>query len=431
MNKLIYIALAAACFSMAGCSNDDSPNVDRTTDDDWISEDGRVVIQLGGLDGANAHTAITRSPILDDGSNFFYNDPETEDNPNTMGIYVLAPQNVWSTGGAEALLLNNVQGIGTKVQKGINEGAVSDNLNKISLKTAGASSWGGVYYYPMVTKYNYTFYGYAPYQSGTGTVSTTNTKVTFNNFDGSQDIMYASATAPTVNPNTIWINSSYDENTETLNGYNAKYIRQLKYHYELNSDNTGLSNHHQTAKEGNHPWVPNLHFAHKLAWLKFAVVVASEQSQADKTAAQTLKVKDIKILDHGNKASLDILSGVLTFSGSETLQMKNCTGDSFSDTDATGEYQPENAPTPTVRGYLLVNPAATYKVQLTVVPPENAAGVTPPQQTFDIELKLAEGSFEAGKSYLIKLGIYAMQEVEATASVTPWGDDTVVEFPVE
>ncbi|MGN0310916.1 MAG: hypothetical protein ACI4C3_10110, partial [Bacteroides sp.] len=46
MNKLIYLALAAACFSMAGCSNDDAPNVDRTTDDDWISEDGRVVIQL-------------------------------------------------------------------------------------------------------------------------------------------------------------------------------------------------------------------------------------------------------------------------------------------------------------------------------------------------------------------------------------------------
>ena len=74
MNKLIYIALAAACFSMAGCSNDDSPNVDRTTDDDWISEDGRVVIQLGGLDGANANTTITRSPILDDGSNFFYDE---------------------------------------------------------------------------------------------------------------------------------------------------------------------------------------------------------------------------------------------------------------------------------------------------------------------------------------------------------------------
>lgn len=431
MNKLIFTALAAACFSIAGCSNDNSPNVDRTTDDDWISEDGRIVIQLGGLDGANANTAVTRSPILDDGSNFFYNDPATADNPNTMGIYVLAPQNNWSAGGAEALLLNNVQGIGTQVPKGISDGAVAENLNKISLKTAGASSWGGVYYYPMVTKYNYSFYGYAPYQNGTGTVSTTNTKVTFNNFDGSQDIMYASASAPTVASGNIWINSNYDENTESLNGYNAKYIRQLKYHYELNNNSVSLSSHSKTAKEGNHPWVPNLHFAHKLTWLKFAVVVATEQSSADKIEAEKLKVKNIKILNHGNKASLDILSGELAFSGSETLQMKNCTGDVYSDVDATGEYQPENGTGPTVRGYLLVNPAATYKVQLTVVPPPNPAGVTPPEQTFDIDLKLADDSFKAGKSYLIKLGIYAMQEVEATASVTPWGEDTVVEFPVE
>ena len=229
----------------------------------------------------------------------------------------------------------------------------------------------------------------------------------------------------------IWINNRYEENTSPLNGYNAKYIRQLKYHYELNEDEGALTAAGKTKKTTPHPWVPNLEFKHKLAWLKFAVVVASEQSQADKTEAQRLTVKDIKILDHGNKASLDILSGVLTFSGSETLKMKNCAGDSFSDDDAVGEYSPEDMSTPTVRGYLLVNPAATYKVQLTVVPPRNDAGVTPPQQTFDIELKLANGSFEAGKSYLIKLGIYAMQEVEATASVTQWGEHTIVEFPVE
>ena len=430
MNKLIYIALAAACFSMAGCSNDDSPNVDRTTDDDWISEDGRVVIQLGGLDGANANTTITRSPILDDGSNFFYDEASIPENANTMGIFALAPQANWGSATDYPLLLNNIEAVGTTTTKNMNEGAQEDGLKKIKLKATQGTSWGGIYYYPMVTKFNYSFYGYAPFQAGQ-LVSNGNSVINFNSFDGSQDIIYAKAVAAQVAANEIWINDSYEENPSPLNGYNAKYIRKLKYHYELNEDEGALTAAGKTKKTTPHPWVPNLEFKHKLAWLKFAVVVASEQSQDDKNEAKKLTVKDIKILDHGNKASLDILSGVLTFSGSETLKMKNCAGDSFSDDDAGGEYNPENDPSPTVRGYLLVNPAATYKVQLTVVPPPNAAGVTPPQQTFDIELKLADGSFEAGKSYLIKLGIYAMQEVEATASVTRWGEDTVVEFPVE
>ncbi|MGN0310379.1 MAG: hypothetical protein ACI4C3_07340 [Bacteroides sp.] len=380
------------------------------------------------MDGANASPAITRSPILDDGSNFFYNESSIPEDANTMGIYVLAPQGEWATGGDEAMLLNNIEGIGTKTSKTTDEGAIDNDVKKISLKTVGKSQWGGVYYYPMVTKYNYTFYGYAPYQSTTGTVSTTNTKVTFNNFDGSQDIMYATASAPTVAAEAIWINSSYEENTTELHGYNAKYIRQLKYHKELND---AANTKGKTPKEGNHPWVPNLEFAHKLTWLKFAVVAATEQSAADKIEAKKLKVKDIKILNHGNTATLDILDGTLSFSGTETLEMKNASEGTFTDDKATGIYQPEDPTNPTIRGYLLVNPSDTYKVQLTVEPEENAAGVTPPSQTFNIDLKIAGGSFEAGKSYLIKLGIYAMQEVEATASVIAWGNDTIVEFPVE
>lgn len=428
MNKLIYLALAAACFSMAGCSNDDAPNVDRTTDDDWISEDGRVVIQLGGLDGANASSAITRSPILDNGSNFFYTSPTPEGTYNTMGIYVLAPQGDWSTGGNEAMLLNNIEGIGINSSKTTAFGAINDDVKKISLRTVNETKWGGVYYYPMVSKYNYTFYGYAPYQSDDNNkVTPTKHQITFNNFDGSQDIMYATAIAPTVSTGAIWINSSYEENPTNLNGYNAKYIRQLKYHKELNDAATEAG---KVQKEGNHPWVPNLEFTHKLTWLKFAVVAAREQSIADKNAATELKVKNIKILNHGNTATLDILTGALSFSGTETLSMKKYEDGEYTDADATGEYNPE-ATESTVRGYLLVNPSATYKVQLTVVPKSNEAGVTPPEQTFDVELKLSDGSFQPGKSYLIKLGIYAMQEVEATASVIAWGDDTIVEFPVE
>ena len=61
MNKLIYIALAAACFSMAGCSNDDAPSIPQTSPDDFESADGQLVIQLGAESSAQA--TITRSVI--------------------------------------------------------------------------------------------------------------------------------------------------------------------------------------------------------------------------------------------------------------------------------------------------------------------------------------------------------------------------------
>lgn len=433
MNKLIYIALAAACFSMAGCSNDDSPNVDRTTDDDWISEDGRVVIQLGGLDGANAHTAITRSPILDNGSNFFYDENSIPSDANTMGIFALAPQANWGSATDYPLLLNNIQAVGTTTTKNMNEGAQEDGLKKIKLKaTQGSSSWGGIYYYPMVTKFNYSFYGYAPFQAGQA-VSNGNSVINFNSFNGSQDIIYAKAEAAQVGANEIWINDSYEENTSPLNGYNAKYIRQLKYHYELNEVEGALTAAGKTKKTTPHPWVPNLKFEHKLAWLKFAVIVATQQSEADKIDAKKLRVTNIRIKNHGTRASLNILDGTLTFSttGTDDLDMLAYTEPNYTNTPASSEFRPSMGSAPVV-GYLLVNPAQTYEVELTVIPPENENGVTPPNQTFTITLSQPDNaSFEAGKSYLIKLGIYAMQEVEATASVTPWGSDTEFEFPVE
>ena len=63
MKQLLYIAFAAACFSMAGCSNAE-PSMPVTTENDFESADGQLVIQLGALNVPQA--AITRTPI--DGS---------------------------------------------------------------------------------------------------------------------------------------------------------------------------------------------------------------------------------------------------------------------------------------------------------------------------------------------------------------------------
>ena len=58
----LWLCLAAALLATS-CSNDDEPVVENppvVTDDDWISPDGQVVVQLGGYAPAMANTTVTR-----------------------------------------------------------------------------------------------------------------------------------------------------------------------------------------------------------------------------------------------------------------------------------------------------------------------------------------------------------------------------------
>lgn len=434
MKKNIWIWALAATTLMTACSQDNEPMPEPAptiTDNDWISPDGQVVIQLGGVDNASANAVVTRAPIESD-DDFFYNlsTTPTPVAPNTVGIFALASdKNGWNDTDNYGILLNNIEGIGdSSSKKSTADGAEKDNLNKITLKaTTDASTWGGVYYYPMKNAYNYNFYGYAPYVTGES-VGATDSKVSFTNFNGSQDIMYSEATAASRNVSNL-LGYTPKEGETVLNGYNAKYIRVLKYHKEkIDAAGTGTS----------YPWIPNLVFNHQLVWLKFSIVVAQNQSAADKTlVVSQLKVKDIILKNHPNSVDLDLLPQTederLVW-GSALADLKMLTPQT--NTVETGEFAPENGTwndnqKPAVRGYLLVKPQQSYTVSLTVVPTTQASGVKPESQTFDVVLENGATGFEKGKSYNIRLGIYALQEVEATAELTPWGEDVVVDIPVE
>lgn len=429
MKKNIWIWALAATTLMTACSQDNEPMPEPAptiTDNDWISPDGQVVIQLGGVDNASANAVVTRAPIESD-ENFFYDltTTPTPATPNTVGIFALASNvNEWSDAGNYGILLNNIEGIGdSSSKKGTRDGAIKDGLNKITLKaTTSASTWGGVYYYPMKNAYNYNFYGYAPYVTGES-VSATDSKVSFTNFNGSQDIMYSEATAASRNVGDL-LGYTPKEGETVLNGYNAKYIRVLKYHKEkIDAGEMGTS----------YPWIPNLVFNHQLVWLKFSIVVAQNQSAADKAlVVSQLKVKDITLKNHPNSVELDLLAQTenerLVW-GSTLVSLKMLAPKA--DTEPTESFVPENSESTTVRGYLLVKPEKSYTVSLTVVPDTKDSGVQPESQTFDVVLENGTTGFEKGKSYNIRLGIYALQEVEATAELTPWGEDVVVDIPVE
>lgn len=243
MKKNLWLLAAILC--MAACSQNEEIIAEQpTTEDDFESPDGQVVIQLGGGElNASASTTVTRAPITD--ANFI---------GTNVGVFALAVNNGtdvaatdWST--AAGALLNNIQGV---IATQANSPGSEADAKKISLYRGGTS--GAVYYYPVDNKYDYTFYGYSPYQATGATVTASQATVRFT-FNGSQDIMWNKAAAPNIPEQSIFIDGSTDEkNNSVLTGYKAKYIRQLKYHHDLIT--TGGKN------GDDYKWVPNINFTH-------------------------------------------------------------------------------------------------------------------------------------------------------------------------
>lgn len=413
MKKNIWIWALAAIFVAACSSNDDPIQEQPVTDNDWISPDGQVVIQLGGGESkASANTTVTRAPITE--TNFI---------GTNVGVFALAINpgtdvnaTSWTT--TEGALLSNIQGV--IQEKAPTNGSV-ENAKKISLYREGAA--GAVYYYPMDNKYDYSFYGYAPYQTNASV--TANTATVTIPFDGSQDIMWNKSAAETIPVGGIRLDEgSQDMNTSELTGYKAKYIRQLKYNFEIDPSTTYKQ------------WIPNINFGHQLTQFTFQVVAAKKQSTEDKANAQKLKVKDIKIKGHGKTATLNVLNGEITWNGNEDLAMLDIT----SNEAAIGEFTPSIADDGGDKvGYLMTKPTVTngtatpFDLEVTVIAPTDGGQTSiPATQTITIPLNRTNG-FDKGIIYNVQIGIYAMQEVMVDATLTEWTEfgGGNIEAPVE
>ncbi len=438
MKKNIWIWALAATTLMTACSKNDDPVVEepekQVTEDDWVSPDGQVVIQLGGGDYTASANVGTRAPLT---NNTFAN------GKTTVGIYAASTTGAWNTTGN--LLLENRKAVVTSEERNEADGADVSHTNlgtsenpdvgtdgnpavtapyKISLYDNTGTAPSCVEYYPMQATKNFTFYGYGPYlDSNTAKTTANGATVTFEGFNGSQDIIWNKAEAKTIAAGDIY-ETSGTLTTTAINGYNAKYIRMLKYHRELNSQNTLK----------NYPWVPNICFTHQLTQLQFYVVPAEKQSTADKTAAGKMRVRNITIQAQGTP-TLNILDGTLTASGTTAnLQMRGTDASgNFTDDVSNADLQPET--NGKVAGYLMLIPANSYQLELTVVPPlaGGATGALDEDNAQTVTLTLSNGNdgFVAGSSYNIKIGIYAMQQVEADASLTEWTDKGDVNIDVE
>lgn len=429
----LWFSLAAALL-LGACSKDNEPIVENppvVTDNDWMSPDGQVVVQLGGYAPAMANTTVTRGTGVG---------PLDENNMNDteIGVFALANNGTltndvddWATNTNYECLLLNVKGKWTDTESTdpVNS---TQGAKKISLYTPDRETAGAVYYYPMQGGLNYTFYGYYPYQEAQPTVEANTAKVSIVT-DGSQDIIWSKAEAPQIEANTLWtINNEGTpiQENDMLDGYNAKYIRKIKFHNELIS---GESQYGQQTGEAK-AYVPFLKFEHKLTQLKFFVVAAKDQSQEDITNTKSLRVKDIKLKEIENTAELDITEGTINWSNAGEIAMHPATGLTETAEDEAG-YIPQDPTSPEAAGLVMVKPGVTsYTLELTIDAPNTGGAVgTPQTQTVTLNIAQAgDAPFEAGKYYNVKISLYALQQVEVDATLEAWeqgGNDIVT--PVE
>lgn len=435
----LWLCLAAALLA-ASCSNDDEPVVENpsvVTDDDWISPDGQVVVQLGGYAPAMANTTVTRGtgdgPL--DGTDAMTN--------KNIGVFALANDATltndvedWATNTTYECLLLNVKGTWT-ANNSTDPVNSKEGAKKISLFTPDGGTDGAVYYYPMQGGQNYTFYGYYPYQTTEPEVTATTAKVTITT-DGSQDIIWSKAEAPQIPSNTLWTidnGGTPIKETSVLDGYNARYIRKIKFHNELVSDQSQY-----TQQEGDPvAYVPFLKFNHMLTQLKFFVVAAKDQSKEDIENTRELRVKDIKLKQIENTAKLDITQGTIEWSNAGEIDMHipgGWTNEGNVAEGSPGDYKfiPQDPTNPEAAGLAMIKPGETsYTLELTIDAPDTGGAVgTPQTQTVTLNIAQAgDAAFEAGKYYNVKISLYAMQQVEVDATLAEWEEGGEIVTPVE
>ena len=259
----------------------------------------------------------------------------------------------------------------------------------------------GPYYYPLISKNNYTFFGYRTNEDDDYTLD-----ATYNVNDialGYSDIIWAKAEAPT-------LPAPY----ASLSGFNAKYIRAIKAIATAASEDY---------LEGT--YAPKLHFDHITSALSFNVKAADEAAENSLRNKATLT--GISLVNVKKTANLAVLDGALsTTAQADTLVVKTAAGE-----------------TPTAAAFL--EAGAVFGAPLFILPPaidnpyaNNGDGysvilsltVNDQAMKLDpIKLTLPAGGFEAGKAYKFTIAINSLEEIEIVTELEPWVN-VVIDTPI-
>lgn len=371
MKKSLFLAMAAVAL-LAGCSKDDGGIISNggNENEGGDNENTPVQIQLG-TDLVTSNTTQTRTAI-------------TQWNNTTVGILGLAknPTGIgsWDISTQNATCaLPNVEGT---IASGNTQAAIAFT--------------GGPYYYPLDNSINYSFYGYHPYvaTAETGnTIAATNDVVTvnYNNFNGSQDILWGCVKA-TSKQGTADTGTTYD-------GFNARYFRKT------DAKNT----------------TPDITFNHQLVQLKFYIIKGEED-------VTDLHVSSIKVINMPSAVTMTVADKnteanegkIAITAGTNEYMLSIGNG-----TNPAAAIDVATATTAQLMGDCIMLPAEAAvdgkfkaKVQLTL----------PNSNTMESEITIAPPTtgvtpaFTAGYSYNINLTINGLKEIEVTATLAEWKD---------
>lgn len=451
MKKNLWI-WALAAFSMAACTSEDVPTQQQVTEDDWISPDGQVVVQLGAESSPTITVSRANPTGIIEGDDIIKLDD--------IGIFALNRNATFSstdiTGWQNSTncLLMNVKAKGTDKNPldygtGLNEG------KRLTLYKPDAQTSGAVYYYPIQGKQHFDFYGYFPRTDATVDISNDKMRVKVN-IGGNVDLITGEAPQATpVKETELYVSETPAKGTDAtdIHGYNAKYIRKIKYHNWIIDKDNSL----QTSEKK--PFIPNIQFKHRLTKLNFQIITAKEQSgddldpetnpennqENDRESAKKLRVNTIQVVNAYQAAYLTIGKDMpLSFEDSDRTNLNMIKVDNntiwennniipqvYKEVD-----QEEENPTYISAGYIMV-PATEdianyannpYKISMTIV--ANEPNGEPETQNVVLDLP-ANTIFEAGHSYNIRIALYAQQKVHISATLTEWVDvDAPIEIPV-
>lgn len=244
--------------------------------------------------------------------------------------------------------------------------------------------FSGKYFYPMDNAEAFSFYGYYPansMSSGWAYISETHSRVLVKYpIDGKTDILYAKSEA-----------RDYDTGSGVLKGFTGEYIRKIR----------------QDKKESEYR--PKLVFNHLLTRLDCTLKSVD--------ASSSMKVKDIAILNTANSVELTVadkfkndIEGTLATKSTGNVSFRYQGETTFS----AGAGVPLTQEGVRLDPIMLV-PGASYSCQLTF---DNG------QKSRPVELKLAEGEFEAGKYYEMTFKVNSPEEVFIEIGLTDWQPGT-------
>lgn len=486
MKKNLWI-WALAALSMTACTSEDVATTPEVTENDWISPDGQVLIQLSADGLPTPSASVGRAAIesedikqldrlgifaLSRGGNNKVNgvdyaniNTDEVDNALPSKHPDLTPDNDYE------ILLDNVFAKGADVTT-LDED-LHDNLKRIRLYQDEEDENASIYYYPIQPNDNYNFYGYFPYQSDSTKVKYTKTKVyvEFEPTNGDADIITGcqATVAPTMAEKTLYVdeNDQTKKNASAFEGYNSRYIRNIKYHNWLIQDK-GFAGTKQK-------FVPAIQFKHRTAFLEFFIIANDKQAGAtpdpdekdedepyiDIEKTKQLRVKDLFLVNENRVATWNVTDNNITWSSPENMNMiklelddlniprrladyrkkdiSEITADDFLTNEEYLAIWKEGKMVPAANkdearaaGYLLVQPKRQYQVSLTIVAPVDAGNAVPEEQTTTLNVTLPndpEGKgFQEGVRYRIYIQLNALQEVNIHAELADWeqGDDVFI-----